>query len=61
MTKKHYNARWARPGQPSIGNVSFYASHDTNAIRQADKIGREIGLPNTPRTIYEGGRFVHQK
>ncbi len=51
MKKKYYTARWAQPGHPSIGNVSFYAVSDHHARLQADKIGRQIGLPNTPRTI----------
>ncbi len=55
---KHYTARWAQPGHPSLGNVSFDASNDSVAKRQADKIAREIGLTRTPRTITEGGRVV---
>ena len=58
MKKKHYNARWGQAGKPSTANVSFEASHDFNAKKQADKLGRELGVSNTPRTIYEGTRFV---
>lgn len=45
-------------GKPTIANVSFFASHDTNASRQADKIARELNVTNTPRTIYSGARLV---
>jgi hypothetical protein len=55
MRKHYYNARWAVNGHPSIANVSFYASHDANAIRRADKIARELGVTNTPRTITKDG------
>ncbi len=61
MKKKYYTARWAAPGQPSIANVSFYASHHTNAKRQADKIGRELGVSRTPRTLTCGGKLVEGK
>ncbi len=61
-TKHYYTARWAQPGQPSIGNVSFYANSDQAAEKQADKIGHQIGLPNTPRTISRDyGQLVHVK
>ncbi len=58
MKKKNYTVRWAQAGRPSIANVSIMATHDTNAKRAADKIARELGVTNTPRTIYEGGRCV---
>lgn len=50
----HYTAKWAQPGQPSRGNVSFDARNDEEASRKADRIADEIGLPNTPRTIQRG-------
>lgn len=53
-TAQHYIARWAQPGQPSIGNVSFVARSDTEAKRKADKIAHQIGLPSTPRTLTRG-------
>jgi hypothetical protein len=56
--KTHYKARWAQPGQPSIGNVSFDARNDEVAKRKADRIASELGLTNTPRTIYAGERCV---
>lgn len=56
--KIHYTARWAQPGQPSIGNVSFYARSDREAKRKADQIARELGLPNTPRTLSRGAVCV---
>jgi hypothetical protein len=58
MKKKHYKARWAQAGKPSIANVDFDASHDANAIKQANKIGRELGVSNVPRTLIENGRSV---
>ena len=58
MKQHNYNARWARPGQPSIGNVSFSAASDTRAKKRADKIAREIGLPNTPRTLTRDGTLI---
>jgi hypothetical protein len=62
MRRKHYyTARWAQPGQPSIGNVSFEAISDHHAKLQADKIGQQIGLPNTPRTITRDNQTIHVK
>jgi hypothetical protein len=55
---KHYTARWAHPGQPSIGNVSFDAQSDYHAKLRADKIARDIRLTNTPRTITCDGRII---
>jgi hypothetical protein len=49
--KMNYKARWSRNGIISEGNVSFTARSDAEAKRKADKIAREIGLPNTPRTL----------
>lgn len=54
MKQNHYTARWAQPGQPSIGNVSFTARSDAEAKRKADRIAGEIGLPSTPRTLSRG-------
>lgn len=54
----NYIVRWAQAGKPSIANVTIVASNDKSAIRQADKVGKELGVSNTPRTIYEGGRRV---
>jgi hypothetical protein len=58
MKKNYYNARWGQAGKPSVANVSFYASHDANAIKQADKLGRQLGVSNTPRTIFCENRIV---
>ncbi len=58
MKKKYYTARWAQAGHASTANVSFYASHNTNAKRQADKIARELGVTKTPRTITCEGKTV---
>jgi len=58
VQKKHYTARWAQAGKPSIANVSFEASHDANAKLRANKIARELGVTNTPRTIVNDGRLV---
>ena len=52
---KHYTARWAQAGHPSIANVIFDASNDEVASRRADKIARELGVANTPRTITVAG------
>jgi hypothetical protein len=56
--KAHYTARWAQPGHPSIGNVSFFAASDSAAKRKADRIAHEIGLPNTPRTLSRGAECI---
>ena len=56
--RKYYTARWALPGHPSIGNVSFYAGDDGIAKRRADRVAKQINLCNTPRTITEAGRVV---
>lgn len=56
--KTQYTARWAPHGQPSIGNVSFFARSDAEAKRKADRIAREIGLPNTPRTLSRGAQCI---
>ncbi len=58
MKKKRYNVRWGQAGQPSIANVDIMATSDINAKRSANKTARELGVTNTPRTIYEGGRCV---
>ncbi len=49
--KQQYKARWGQPGKPSTGNVSFDANSDDAAKKTADRIARELGLTNTPRTI----------
>lgn len=54
----YYTAKWARPGQASIGNVSFTARNDTEAKKKADRIAVEIGLPNTPRTLQRGAECI---
>ena len=54
MKSMNYSARWARPGQPSIGNVSFQACSDAAAKRKADRLARELGLSNIPRTLARG-------
>ena len=58
MRKRHYTARWAQAGHPSIANVSFEASHDTNAKRVADKLAREMNVTRTPRTITRDGVLI---
>lgn len=45
----------------TIGSVSFFAKSDHEAKGKADKIGREIGLPRSARTIHEGTRLVEQR
>ena len=60
--KKHFNARWyAADNGGQIGNVSFFARSVSEAIRKADKIGKDIGLPRSERSIEEGYREVHRK
>lgn len=50
--KLHYNVRWHRPTDLALcGNVSFEAISDHHAKIQADKIGRELGVGNIPRTL----------
>ena len=58
MKKHYYVVRWALAGQPSIANVSFDSSHSTNAKRQANKLARELGVTQTPRTITCDGRLI---
>lgn len=60
MKKNNYNVIWQRAGQPSIANVSLTASTDHNAKQQANKIARELGVTNTPRTItaWKDGKYV---
>lgn len=56
-TAQHYIARWSRDGS-TLGNVSFTARNDTEAKRKADRIARDIGLPNTPRTLSRGYQTI---
>ena len=56
--KKHYNARWGQAGKPSIANVSFQSISDYHARLQADKIGKELNVSNTPRTITRDGKTI---
>ena len=49
--KQQYKARWAQPGKPSLGNVTFDAHSDESAKKLADKIAVQICLTNTPRTL----------
>ncbi len=59
---KHYIARWIdSQSLGTIGNVSFVARSTAEAVRKADRIGREIGLPSSARTIHEGYNLVHSK
>ena len=58
MKKKHYTARWALAGRPSTANVTIVTSHAENAKKIADKIAREMGVTNTPRTIMFEGRVI---
>lgn len=50
---KNYKAIWQVPGSPTLGNVSFTAKSDNDAIKKADKIGCEIGLSKRWRRIQE--------
>lgn len=62
MNRKHYNCRWVSAATLNErANVSFEATHDENAKRKADKIAKELGVTNCPRTLYEGNRLVDQK
>jgi hypothetical protein len=59
---KHFIARWLSCTTGStIGNVSFTARSVFEAIQKADKIGREIGLPTSERTIHQDYKEVHHK
>lgn len=58
MKKKQYNVRWHDASCSTRANVSFEASHDANAKKQADKIGKELGVSSLTRTLYEGNRSV---
>jgi len=61
-TKRHYTARWLNVNSGNqLGNVSFDAKSASEAIRKADRIGAEIGLPKSPRTIHQGETLVHTK
>ncbi len=59
MPKQSYNVRWSNGG-PSLGNVSFEAASDAVAIKEADRLGQELGLSNTLRTLYCGNRAVNE-
>ena len=56
--RKYYTARWALPGKPSLGNVSFTAASDHGAKRKADRVAKEIGLRKIPRTLTCEDRLV---
>jgi hypothetical protein len=56
--QKSYEVKWAQPGKLTIASVSFYATSDEMAKRQANKIGVGFNLSHTPRTITESGRIV---
>lgn len=60
--KKYYYARWldsSNGGQ--LGNVSFFARSDAEAKTKADRIGRDIGLPRSRRTLHENNRLVQDR
>lgn len=57
--KEHYNARWPGPSLASLANVSFTACSTTAAINHAKALGRKLGLPNTPFTLYRGNSLIH--
>lgn len=62
LMKKYYYARWIdSQSLGTIGNVSFFARSMREAIQKADRIGRELGLPNSARTIHENTTLVHEK
>ena len=61
-TQKHYDARWYDAvSLCTRGSVSFFARNGAEAITKADRIGRDIGLPNSRRTIFQGQILVHDK
>lgn len=49
-----YKARWGQAGQPATASVDFYAKDDEAAKTEANRIARELGVTNTPRTIMQG-------
>lgn len=51
MTKHKYKVIWQMVGHTQSANVSLTTSSDHNASQQANKIARELGVTNTPRTI----------
>ena len=60
--KKYFIARWIDCcSGGTIGNVSFFARSTTEAITKAERIGREIGLPKSARTIHRDNELVHNK
>jgi hypothetical protein len=61
MTKKHYKVEFGIAGGVKTGSVSFDSSHDSNAIKQADKIGREMGHSRSPYMLWNGSRLVHSR
>lgn len=53
-----YSVRWLSPNCTTIGSASISANSDRQAKRMAQATGRQIGLPNSRRMIYEGTRLV---
>lgn len=59
MKKKRYNVRWyGATDATTRANVDIMATSDHNAKQSADKTGRELGVSNCRREIYEGTRRV---
>lgn len=54
MAKMKYKARWER-GCTSVADVDFEARSDYEAKQVANKLARELGVTNTPRTITRRG------
>lgn len=59
--KQYYVARWLSPSLTQLGNVSFMARSTAEAIKKADRIGRDIGLPKSARTIHRDLTLIHEK
>jgi hypothetical protein len=45
---KTYKARWYSIHVEKIADVSFDAKNDDHAKKQAEKIGKEIGMTRSP-------------
>ena len=48
LSMKTYKARWYSIHVEKIADVSFDAKNDDHAKKQAEKIGKEIGMTRSP-------------
>lgn len=58
MIRRLYEVRWAQAGKPSIANVQIRTTTLANCKRAANKVAKQLGVTNTPRTIVSEGRVL---